>query len=88
MKMIRAYQFLHNNQLVIEYDNAYYLQSYQSLVVCITKKDLKVLLGEDWNYSKTTLRHVYAFIEEYTGHRPTRKELMTKWEHNQRINNN
>ena len=45
------------------------LQSYNSLVV-ITKWDEQgrdiIILGRDWDYSRTTSKHVYMFLEEYT----------------------
>lgn len=48
-----------------------YLQSYNSLVVKIEYKTIKtttqrvITLGIDWDYSTTTSKHVYAFLEEY-----------------------
>lgn len=41
------------------------LQSYNS-VVAVYDKDSDILtLGKHWDYSVTTLKHVYQFIEEY-----------------------
>lgn len=40
------------------------LQSYNSVVVKIEKQS-KITLGIDWDYSTTTSKHVYAFLEEY-----------------------
>lgn len=40
------------------------LQSYNSLVVKIERQD-KITLGSDWDYSTTTSKHVYLFLEEY-----------------------
>lgn len=40
------------------------LQSYNSVVIKIEKQD-KITLGCDWDYSTTTLKHVYDFLEEY-----------------------
>ena len=40
------------------------LQSYNSVVVKIEKQN-KNILGIDWDYSTTTSKHVYMFLEEY-----------------------
>lgn len=58
-------QFYHNNQFVVtdDYGNIY-LQSYNSVVARIAN-DRTLTLGTDWNYSNTTLRHLYRFIDEY-----------------------
>lgn len=54
------------NQIVIENGSATILQSYSSKVVTIESG--KVVLGKDWDYSKTTMRAVCAFLsEEYGG---------------------
>lgn len=44
------------------------LQSYNSLVVKVityTEHELEIILGRDWDYSTTTSKHVYEFLEEY-----------------------
>ena len=44
-----------------------YLQSYNSLVIEITNYNgcyQTIILGKDWDYSRTTLKHVYLFLEE------------------------
>ena len=40
------------------------LQSYNSLVVKINNNGT-ITLGEYWNYSNTTAKYVYMFLEEY-----------------------
>lgn len=59
-------QFYHNNQFVAtdDYGNIY-LQSYDSIVARIAN-DCTLTLGTDWNYSNTTLRHLYRFIDDYS----------------------
>ena len=61
-------QFYNKNQFVItDYDgtnNTYYLQSYDSIVAKIDKKGL-LTFGADWDYSKTTLKHLYLFLHDY-----------------------
>jgi len=65
---MKVRQFYNKNQFVItDYDgtnNTYYLQSYDSIVAKIDKKGL-LTFGTDWNYSKTTLKHLYLFLHDY-----------------------
>lgn len=42
-----------------------YLQSYNSTVAVYDEEAGIVTLGRHWNYSVTTLKHVYHFLEEY-----------------------
>ena len=71
---MKVRQFLHANQFELyeEYTNTerHSLQSYDSLV-CDIKHDIPsnryiIRLGRDWDYSKTTSTHVFAFLEEYS----------------------
>lgn len=51
------------NQFVIEDGNTFYFQSYDSLVA---KRDGRVFtLGRDFDYSRTTSKHLHTFMEEY-----------------------
>lgn len=51
------------NQFVIEDGNKIYFQSYDSLVA---KKEGRVFtLGRDFDYSRTTSKHLHTFMEEY-----------------------
>ena len=51
------------NQFVIEDGNKIYFQSYNSLVA---KRDDRVFtLGCDFDYSRTTSKHLHTFMEEY-----------------------
>lgn len=52
------------NQFVITTPDGVALQSYASEVARVNGAG-GLSLGEDWDYSPTTRRHVYAFIEEY-----------------------
>lgn len=73
---MKVEQFLHANQFHI-YDTKKavdYLQSYNSTVVKIEVKTSQkigqtsryiITLGRDWDYSKTTSSHVFAFLETF-----------------------
>ena len=60
---MRVYQLENKNQFVImDYEsNKIAFQSYDS--VCAEIKDEVLTLGRDWDYSKTTLKHLYIFLD-------------------------
>lgn len=73
---MKVEQFKHANQFHIYGDGNHYLQSYNSLVVKVdSERNTNVVspygyiklitLGLNWDYSLTTARHVYDFLEEY-----------------------
>ena len=49
-----------NNQFVVVNNGATYFQSYDSVIAKV--EGSKVTLSEDWDYSKTTLKHLYIFL--------------------------
>lgn len=57
-------QYVHANQFELIGEGERCLQSYASLVVKLSKG--KIILGRDWDYSTTTSKHVYMFLEDYT----------------------
>lgn len=69
---MKVEQFINKNQFHLyncngeKYDTDI-LQSYNSQVVLIKEKawGKEITLGIDWDYSTTTSKHVYAFLEEY-----------------------
>ena len=63
---MRISNFMHMNQYNIEVNNVVYFQSYESTIAKVHYENgAKVLtLGRDWNYSNTTLRHLYAWLYE------------------------
>ena len=46
------------------------LQSYNSTVAILDRESGIVTLGRHWDYSVTTLKHVYQFLEEYSPSMP------------------
>ena len=56
------------NQFIIETNNHSYLQSYNSLVAVVywdnEAKRYYAALGPDWDYSVTTMKYVYQFLNE------------------------
>lgn len=64
---MKVERFRHANQFHLYGGNKHILQSYNSKVVEIenTNKGIIVTLGKDWDYSTTTSKYVYEFLEEY-----------------------
>lgn len=60
---LKVKNFYHLNQFIIENENYVYFQSYQSLIACYDWNN-HLILWIDWDYSKTTLKHLYQFINE------------------------
>ena len=66
---MKVEQFLNRNQFHLYGGYQDILQSYDSKVVEITNNPgcvQCIILGRDWDYSTTTSKHVYAFLEEYS----------------------
>ena len=61
---MKVEQFYNANQFHIYGVGYDALQSYASLVAKVENGVLT--LGRHWDYSKTTLKHVYLFLEEYS----------------------
>lgn len=60
---MKVEQFYNKNQFVIYGKYGIYFQSYESIVAEITEGGI-LRLGKDWNYSKTTLKHLCLFIND------------------------
>lgn len=58
-----VYNYKHINQFIIFDETKVTFKSYQSIVAVV--EDDAVTLGIDWDYSQTTLRHLYMFLDEY-----------------------
>lgn len=56
-------QLENKNQFVITTNEGVFFQSYDSVCAFVTNEGLT--LGRDWDYSHTTLKHLYIFLERY-----------------------
>lgn len=65
LKTVHIYQLDHVNQFIIDSNDYRLFQSYKSLVAIYDKKERQLILGCDWDYSNTTLKHLYLFIKDY-----------------------
>lgn len=63
--MASVQQFYNKNQFIINTEKEITFQSYDSTIATINKKTGVLTLGEDWDYSKTTLKHLYLFLQDY-----------------------
>jgi len=64
---MKVEQFLNRNQFRLYDTNINILQSYDSKVVEIKGHEYQfIILGKDWDYSTTTSKHVYAFLDKYS----------------------
>lgn len=61
---MKVEQFRVKNQFRIFGENKNILQSYNSTVVVLEND--KIILGRNWDYSTTTIKYVYEFLEEFT----------------------
>lgn len=51
------------NQFIIENENVYTFQSYDSVIATVDFDNSTITLGSGWNYSTTTSRYRNAFFE-------------------------
>jgi len=55
------------NQFVIQFEkwNITIFQSYNSLVALVDRDEKHITLGDDWDYSRTTLKAVGKYLKDY-----------------------
>lgn len=61
---MKVKQFYNKNQFIIEGENKTVFQSYYSIIAEIDENG-NLKLGRDWDYSNTTLKHLYLFLNDY-----------------------
>lgn len=62
---MKVEQFYNKNQFIIFGGDAMVtFQSYNSIIANIDNRGT-LNFGNDWNYSKTTLKHLYLFLNDY-----------------------
>ena len=51
---------------IVDVDNATFFQSYNSIIAEVRDSDGQVTLDEYyWDYSRTTMRHLYNFLKQW-----------------------
>ena len=66
------------NQFIIEDNTRVVFQSYDSTIAIIdrTKKGAESLtLGRDWDYSVTTMKYLYQFLNQFLGWNVNKKAI-------------
>lgn len=63
LNIAKVEQFYNKNQFIIKTNNNIIFQSYNSIICILTDGENKPVFGSDWDYSKTTLKHLYLFLE-------------------------
>lgn len=61
---------LANNQFIIRDDDKVFFQSYNSIIAKVEKIGLsksQITVGKYWNYSTTTSKYLYRFLEKEAG---------------------
>lgn len=53
-----------SNQFVIQVGNMLYFQSYESVVCVVDTVNRLICFGRDWDYSVTTKKYLYQFLNE------------------------
>lgn len=61
---MKTRQFYNKNQFLMEDDKIVIFQSYASIIATI--KNGALTLGYDWDYSRTTMKHLYLFLSDYS----------------------
>lgn len=61
---MKVENFYNKNQFIIRGDGNIVFQSYESTIAVITE-DGDLILGIDWNFSKTTSKYLYLFLNDF-----------------------
>ena len=62
---MKVRQLENKNQFIMEDNEKAIFQSYNSIVAIYNKKTNTLTFGKNWDYSHTTLKHLYIFINQY-----------------------
>ena len=82
---MKVRQLENKNQFILEDDKKLIFQSYESTIVVYDKKKKTIIFGEDWDYSNTTRKHLYIFIdEELPDNENTHELIKTKYTNNRK----
>lgn len=68
----------HVNQFEVDFvwTGKRYFYSYNSLCCVLNFAEQRIVLGRDWDYSRTTLKHLYAFLwDNYFGNLADKKTI-------------
>lgn len=63
-RITKVRQLENRNQFIMEDDKKTIFQSYDSIIAVFDKEKRDITLGCDWDYSRTTLKHLYIFLRD------------------------
>ena len=63
--LFKVEQLENKNQFLLKSENTLIFQSYESIIAYYDKKEQKLTLFSDWDYSNTTRKHLYIFMLNY-----------------------
>lgn len=63
------------NQFIISEDRKTIFQSYNSIICTLDYENSIITFGRDWNYSRTTAKYLYSFLNSFIDFYGTKKEL-------------
>ena len=64
------------NQFVIKHGDKVYFQSYESVVALWDKGEGRLTVTPRWDFSVTTRKHFYIFLNDYTRYSGKRDEVL------------
>ena len=62
---MQVQQLYNKNQFIITNNNLIVFQSYNSTIAEYDENQKTLKIFYDWDYSKTTLKHFYLFLQDY-----------------------
>ena len=61
---MKVKKLCNKNQFLMEDENQTIFQSYDSIIAIYNKENHDLTFGCDWDYSKTTLKHLYIYLRD------------------------
>lgn len=89
---MKVEQFYNKNQFIIKGDDKIIFQSYKSTICVLDNKNKTITFGKHYNYSNTTSKHLYLFLEYYVNmielkHSKNKKKTLQEYINNKKYNN-
>lgn len=82
---MKVRQLENKNQFIMEDNKEIIFQSYESTIAIYNKDKKSVVFGKDWDYSNTTRKHLYIFIDQELPENESTNDLKkTKYTNNRK----
>lgn len=76
--IMKVEQFESKKQFVLKDDKRLIFQSYNSIIAIYDKEKDRLTLGRDWDYSTTTSKYLYKFIDTYFYYMDSKYKKLSK----------